>query len=201
MTQSAIVTEPAYSRRDANWILANIDVLAHMHTEMMHEAWGETWSNDPLGTDTRMNSYALWRQYVDQGAVFFSADIDGRIAGIGVLIRLCEADMGLEWAALIRQAGGTFAHHPKPGDFEFAMVLVDPDWRKNGVFRELAFRRLSYAWAAADIGDSMWVQTLADADNTASIRKFYQGRGFEPAGFLEIKGTRRVFLHTLKTAE
>jgi hypothetical protein len=171
----------------------NLQALAHLHTDLMLECWGETWSNDRDGTDVRQNSYALWRCYLDSDAILVAAYNDEGIAGVGVSVPVTEKNISdLEWIRLLSEA-----NFPTPyaGDVELAMVLVRKEYRGNGVFRRLAEMRMAISEGNANEPFHFWLQTLADDPCVQSIRTYYSGLDFQEVGRLMIKGTKRVFLN------
>jgi GNAT superfamily N-acetyltransferase len=196
-----------FSRRGPEWVNKNLLRISEMHTDAMARSWNEEWSNDESGTDTRRYSPALISDYVNSGGVFFSADTtdEDKIAGYGIVLPLNEAyitkhSRNGEWANhnewLHPETGRTFDaadFAPSVGDMEMALVITDPKYMGQGVFRRLAEMRLYYSFASLNNGQRIWLQTLENSDIT-TVSRFYKQHGFDVLARVRVKSTVRVIL-------
>lgn len=186
-----------YSRRNSNWVLENLDFLAPWHSSWWLD-WGEAWSNDPHGTDPRSNSFALWRYYCSLGSVIFTAEQDERIVGMSVGLWLNDSYKPY-WA----KDSSKWSVKPEHGDFELALVYVEPEFRGNGMLKHLAELRINEAKSLRDaqiqcaIGNAasafrLWVQCLDDPKDKSY--SYYTNRGFSRLAAVHVKETRRAIL-------
>ena len=176
------------ARRDTAWVYTHMDILAELNRQAWLP-WGEKWDMDPYGTNPRINSYALLRTLIEQEADFFSATLNERIVGFGAGVTLQPGFVEThEWW----QPSRTFEVVPQYGDYELHMVFVDEEFRNNGVFKQLANVRLTYALQSG--APRIWLNTIERPAWPPTVQNFYTGHDFRIAGRMSIKGSKRVFM-------
>ncbi len=181
---------------DYKWVRANIDRLSELHTNAMQRApWHEEWSNNRDGQDRTTYSPALLEHHCNHRADFFAALLpgDGHIIGYGIGQHIsAEYLKTLAWA----QLSDLSSTRPQTGDYEMALVVVDPAFQRCGIASNLIRERLRHAVSTTAKGKRIWLQTLENAGINV-IKKRYQQQGFQVVGRSRLKQTERIFMSCL----
>lgn len=135
----------------------HIDVLYLQDGERLVERRGSwdspAWERDGHGDHSIEAKVRELRGYLDVGGVAIAALVDGRVAGIGVVVP-----------------------HLRPGIAQLAFLHVSAPWRGTGIGSRLAAELDDVARAA---GDTTMVVSATPSRNTVD---FYVGRGFSVSG-------------------
>jgi ribosomal protein S18 acetylase RimI-like enzyme len=176
-------------------VLASMARLAELHTSAMQQApWHEQWSNAEEGQDIGRYSPALIRHHCQHRADFFAALLaeNNKIIGYGIGQHMTSDYLEtMVWARL-----PSLQFCPQVGDYEMALVVVDPAFRRYGVAASLIRSRLAHAVSVSANQQRIWLQTLENV-GVDVIKKQYEQQGFTVAGRARLKQTTRVFMSCL----